>query len=190
MKDSSLSSIGITIKTLRKAQNLKLQELASKANVTAGLISRIENFRTVPSLPVLQQIAKALNTSMSDLVYNVKCNTDVPFLLVKKGDWSTEEREDSEGMLYQSVLSETNTSTSFKLNIVTLEKGVHRKPISNDAQEIIYVISGSVTYGFPQSTVSLSEGDTLYFDGSKPHSVENTNDNSSVLLVLYFMRND
>ena len=187
IKDSSLSAVGKTIKRLRKEQNLSLQQLALKSKVTAGLISRIENFRTVPSLPVLQQMAIALKSSRSELVYGVKCSDDIPFLLIKNGEWTTEEREDSQGMLYQSIFSASNEADSFKVNMVTLTPEAQRPAVSNDAHEMIHVISGEVTYTFPQTSITLKQGDTLYFDGRSPHSLVNPLTQQTVLLVLYFL---
>ena len=51
--------------------------------------------------------------------------------------------------------------------------------------ELIYVISGSVTYGFDNEEVVLEEGDTFYFDGSFPHSVKNDLDQQTVLFKVY-----
>ena len=51
--------------------------------------------------------------------------------------------------------------------------------------ELIYLITGSVIYGFENSEVVLNEGDTLYFDGSFPHSVKNNLDKQAVLFKVY-----
>jgi transcriptional regulator with XRE-family HTH domain len=46
-----LIGIGKRLKDIRKKNNLTINELAFKANVSNGLVSRIENGRTIPSLP-------------------------------------------------------------------------------------------------------------------------------------------
>ena len=50
IRDDRLSRIGKKIKEIRKNRQMSLQEVASKSSVTAGLLSKIENFRTIPSL--------------------------------------------------------------------------------------------------------------------------------------------
>lgn len=55
-----LIGIGKRIRHLRKEHNLNLSELAGRASVSTALISRIENGRTLPSLPVLFSIIGAL----------------------------------------------------------------------------------------------------------------------------------
>lgn len=190
MKDSSLSAIGKTIKELRKKEGLSLQKLADRSKVTAGLISRIENFRSVPSLPVLQQIAIGLETSMSELVDGVTSSIDEPFIHIKKSAWKDEDRDDSQGMLYQEVFSSSIKADTLKVNMVTLSSKIERTAVENDAHEMIYVLSGKVTYTFPEARVSLSQGDTLYFDGRSPHSLVNPNSSETVLLVVYLLNSN
>ncbi|MEQ6120315.1 XRE family transcriptional regulator [Reichenbachiella sp. MALMAid0571] len=186
VKDDILSNIGKKIKEERKNKNLNLQEVASRSNITAGLLSKIENFRAVPSLPVLLNISKALDVNMADLVENVVSNKEVSYLLVKKDEGSIEEREDSEGLTYESLIHQDLSDINFRANIVRVRPDCYREPIATDAMELIYVISGTVTYGFDNEEVVLEEGDTFYFDGSFPHSVKNNDKTQAVLFKVYF----
>jgi len=186
IKEDILSNIGKKIKEERKSKGLNLQEVASRSSITAGLLSKIENFRAVPSLPVLLNISKALEVNMADLVENVVSNKEVSFLLVRKEDRQIEEREDSKGLVYESLIHQDTSDTNFRANIVRVKSGSFRKPLATDAMELIFVIAGSVTYGFDNQEVALKEGDTLYFDGSFPHSVKNNLDSTAVLFKVYF----
>jgi len=56
MLGSEISFVGKRIKELRLSKDLKLVEVAIKSSVSKGLLSRIENGRTIPSLPVLFSI--------------------------------------------------------------------------------------------------------------------------------------
>ena len=185
IKDDILSNIGKKIKEERKGKGLNLQDVASRSNITAGLLSKIENFRAVPSLPVLLNISKALEVNMADLVENVVSNKEASFLLVKKGDRKIEEREDSEGLIYESLIHQDISGINFRANIFKVKAGTYRVPLATEAMELIYVISGSVTYGFDNEEVVLEEGDTFYFDGSFPHSVKNDLDQQTVLFKVY-----
>ena len=51
-----LIGIGKRIKEIRKSSNKTISDIANTAGVTSGLISRIENGRTMPSLPVLLKL--------------------------------------------------------------------------------------------------------------------------------------
>ncbi len=54
-------NIGERLRTARKEQNLSLRALAAKANVSASLLSQIENDHANPSVVTLFEIAKALS---------------------------------------------------------------------------------------------------------------------------------
>lgn len=55
------------IKYYRKQLHLSQEKLAEKANASANYIALIENGKYFPSLPMIQQIAKALNVESLDL---------------------------------------------------------------------------------------------------------------------------
>lgn len=55
------------IKHYRKELHLSQEKLAEKADASANYIALIENGKYFPSLPMLQQIAKALNIDTLDL---------------------------------------------------------------------------------------------------------------------------
>ncbi|MEQ9287796.1 MAG: XRE family transcriptional regulator [Cyclobacteriaceae bacterium] len=188
IKDDILSNIGKKIKEERKSRGLNLQDVASRSSITAGLLSKIENFRAVPSLPVLLNISKALDLNMADLVENVVSNKEASFLLVKKEDRKIEEREDSQGLIYESLIHQDISDINFRANIVKVKPMTYREPIATDAMELIYVITGSITYGFDNEEVILEEGDTFYFDGSFPHSVKNDQGSQAVLFKVYMFQ--
>lgn len=58
--------IAENIKAIRLKKNLTIKQLAEKTRVTKGLLSKIENSRTIPSLPVFVQILKSLDISFQD----------------------------------------------------------------------------------------------------------------------------
>ena len=66
-----LIQISNKIKEIRKQKNITVQELANKADVSKGLISQIENNRTVPSLPVLMNIVQSLNLDLNDFFKDI-----------------------------------------------------------------------------------------------------------------------
>lgn len=61
-------TIGQNIRKLRKAHGLSQEELAEKINISTTHMSHIETGNTKLSLPVLVDIAKALNSSVDLLI--------------------------------------------------------------------------------------------------------------------------
>ncbi len=60
--------LGRRIAELRAAAGLKSRELAELAGIRQSYVSSIENGKKVPTIGVLQKIAKALNVTVSDLL--------------------------------------------------------------------------------------------------------------------------
>ncbi len=188
MRPDKLSLIGRRILQLRKEKGLSLRELARRSNLSAGLISKIENYRTIPSLPVLLIIADTLEVDVSVLVKNMNNEHPLSYLLVREGAGEIEPRNDSKGLIYKYLLSQNLTNFNLRVNEVTINPQTKRKPVSTDALELIHVLEGQVTYGLKNEEVALYKGDTLYFDGIVPHSVTNETDLPARLFKVYLIR--
>ncbi|SFM26407.1 Helix-turn-helix [Gracilibacillus orientalis] len=66
--------IGGKLKTLRKALNLSMEEVAEKVNLSQSYISYIEKDRSVPNIVLLSKILKALETDL--VTFAVYINED------------------------------------------------------------------------------------------------------------------
>jgi len=63
-KSTNELKVGERIKKVRQAQGMTVAKLADASSVSSGLISQIENQQTLPSVDSLENIAKALGTSV------------------------------------------------------------------------------------------------------------------------------
>lgn len=185
--DDLLIGIGSRIKTIRKENKLTISEVASRASVSNGLISKIENGRTVPSLPVLLELINALGVQPSDFFVGVEHKIAGKFIHIPKHDQSVIEKEiDSRGFSYKRIFSKRLETIGFEAIILTIEPNSKREKIITDAWEFKYIISGSITYEIDDETVELSSGDSLYFNGNYPHVPINKGKENCIMLVLYF----
>src|SRR5262249_60962077 len=60
--------LGKKVRALRLRRGLTVQQLAEATRLSKGFISQVENDRTSPSLATLQDLARALETSVAYLV--------------------------------------------------------------------------------------------------------------------------
>ncbi len=81
--DDILINIGRQLKLARQKRDLTLQQVAKRTGVSAGLISKIENLRTTPSLPVLLKIMQTLNIDLSEL--DLSSNVKGDYIVIKHG---------------------------------------------------------------------------------------------------------
>jgi len=187
---SNLVQLGRTIRAKRTALGMTLQDVAEKADITRGLVSKIENFRTVPSLPILLRLAAALDVTMADLVKGIHTGDPYsPYILITSDQREEIQREDSEGFTYESIMEHGMTGvSSFQSFILTMAPDAKRAPVSTDGDQFVYMLSGSISFDIGEETVSLNTGDTLFFDGALPHCPINRSGTDAILLVIYLVR--
>jgi len=173
---------------IRKEKKMSLRELAKRSSLSPGLISKIENFRTIPSISVLIHIANSLEVDMAVLVKNINGEKDAPYILIRNGTGEIEKRDDSKGLIYKYLLSQDLDSYSLRVNEVVINPQTKRKPVSTNALELVHVLEGEVIYGFKDEEVVLTKGDTLYFDGARAHAVTNKTDHPTKLFKVYLIR--
>ncbi len=187
MSEQIITVIGKKIKSIRQHKNLKLHEIAKKAGISKSLLSKIENSRSVPSLPVLISIIQVLEVEFSIFFEDLEVNGGIPFIHVKKVDYTETKKEDSVGFLYRHILSEPASGVVVEAVILELSPGSRRKKVTTDGHEFKYVISGRVDYSLGDMVVTLEAGDSLFFDGRVPHVPVNPYDEPCVMLVVYLL---
>lgn len=188
MQEFEIGYIGPRIKQLRMSHSLKLTEVAVKAGFSKGLLSRIENGRVLPSLPVLFAIIEALQESPATFFGEIKSTADRPFYLLKReSEYRFVSKEDSTGFHYFSILSHAFTETTFSAYLLHLESHAEREPVVTNGMEFIYLISGEIVYHLGNEILKMYEGDSLFFDGRVPHVKANHTEETAKILVFYFL---
>lgn len=184
--DSYISGIGKKIRNLRKEQNLFASEVAKGANVSNGLISRIENGRTIPSLPVLFSIIEALGVEPATFFENIGPNGMFTYTVIRKEQYQDLEKEDeAKGFSYKFIFGKQIESITTEFVLLTLQPNCSREKVETDALEFKYLISGSCEYIIDKEVVTLNQGDAIFFDGRIPHVPRNPNSTPAVMLVCY-----
>ncbi len=187
MEEDIIIQISNHIKEKRREKNITVQELAARANVSKGLISQIENSRTVPSLIVLIDIIKALEIDLNIFFKDIHNKSKQPVILVKrKNEYEHFEKEHATGFHYQRVFTQFITQSTVDIVILELEPDASRPMVETEAFEYKYLLSGQVDYMFEEQTISLSQGDSLLFDGRISHTPKNTGIKTATMLVVYF----
>jgi transcriptional regulator with XRE-family HTH domain len=182
-----LIGIGKRIKDIRKKNNLTINELANKASVSNGLISRIENGRTIPSLPVLLELIQSLEIDASYFFQGVEKKSNTKYIHIPKENQQILEKEvEAEGFSYLHIFNKSLNAIGFEAVLLTIAPGSKRDKVITDAWEFKYILDGEVTYIIDNEEVKLKEGDSLYFNGKFPHVPVNNSTKKCTMLVLYF----
>lgn len=190
MQEDIIIQISNKIKEKRKAKGITVQELADKADVSKGLISQIENNRTVPSLLVLVNIIRALNLDMNEFFMDINQHKQAAKVLIKrKEEYQAFEKESAKGFQYKRILTRSIKGGPTDFVLLELKQGARRSQIvKTDAYEYKYVIKGTVEYLINGETHILQTGDSIFFDGRLGHKPSNIGDDDALLLVVYFFQ--
>ncbi len=182
-----VSRIAQKIRATRLEKNLTIQQLANRTKVSKGLLSKIENSRTLPSLPVFITLIQSLDISLKEFFSEMVLLNGKDYLVVKKDQYKTVEREGREGFDYQHILSQNISTCTLEAVLLTVKPGAKGRPTTSDGYEFKYLISGRCDYQINNEKITLEEGDSLYFDASVPHLPINTSGEKAVMLVVYFL---
>ncbi|MAU71259.1 MAG: DNA-binding protein [Pseudozobellia sp.] len=182
-----LIGIGKRIKEIRKGGGKTINDIAGKAGVTGGLISRIENGRTIPSLPVLLKIISSLETEVTDFFNGMPQVNGANYIVSRKEENSIIEKEDEAvGFSYTYIFGKQLSSLGFESVLLEVAPGSKRDKVTTDAYEFKYMLSGECYYEIGDDEVLLKEGDSIFFDGRIPHVPVNRGGVTSKMLVMYF----
>jgi transcriptional regulator with XRE-family HTH domain len=187
MEEDILIQISNSIKERRREKNITVQELATRANVSKGLISQIENSRTIPSLLVLIEIIKALEIDLNEFFKDIGSkSSELPVVIKRKEEYEHFEKEHALGFHYQRIFTQSITHSTIDIVLLVLEPEATRPLVETDAFEYKFVLTGEVEYQFNNEKIILNQGDSMLFDGRVPHTPKNHGTTDAVMLVVYF----
>jgi transcriptional regulator with XRE-family HTH domain len=187
MDDRILINIGKKIREIRQQKNIKLNELAEEGQITKGMLSKIENGRTIPSLPVLFNLIKVLNVDLKAFFEGIEVGNSATFIHKKAIDYQTLQKDDSPGFIYQLILAQNTSHFFFEAVILDLAPQTKREPLTTDGYEYKYILKGQITYQIGNEQVVLEKGDSLFFNGQNPHAPMNLTNEPASMLVIYVL---
>lgn len=175
--------IALNIRRQREAKGLTLEALATKARVTKGFLSQLENFRAMPSVPLLYKLAEALEVEPAALLSAP--DKSPKYVFTKNGEGLQVEREHPESGFVYKALAKGKNSKTMEPFVLEIPPGASRKPVTSNGDEFIYLLEGEVDFHLGEEVFKLKPGDSLYFEGELPHYSASRSKKTSRMLVLY-----
>ncbi|MFK7994486.1 MAG: helix-turn-helix domain-containing protein [Granulosicoccus sp.] len=167
-------AIGLEVRLLRKHVGLTVAELAEKSGVSLGMLSKIENGLTSPSLTTLQSIAHSLGVQISQLLKRFEEQRPAHF--VGAGEGAAQERRGTRaGHQYQLLgfLGSNDSGVIVEPYMITLNDDSDVFPtFQHDGLEFLYMLEGSVEYRHADEVFIMQAGDSLFFHADAPHGPE------------------
>ena len=165
--------IGREVRQLRQKHNMTVTELADLAGLSPGMLSKIENGLTSPSLGTLQALASALNVSVTSLMRRFEERRDATFVQAG-GGLKIQRRGTRAGHEYRVLGHLLSSDITMEPFVITLtDKSEEFPAFEHDGTEFLYVLEGRMDYHHGGATYSMGPGDSLFFDAEVAHGPEN-----------------
>lgn len=161
--------IGAKIKRLRLSNQLTLEELANRSELTKGFLSQLERDLTSPSIATLENILEALGTNLKDFF-----SEDEDEQIVFSKDDFFENTQDDYKISYIIPNAQKNEMEPILIELKEDKKSMEIYP--HDGEEFGYVIQGKVTLVNGEEEYDVKKGETFYLKGNLPHYIINKND--------------
>jgi transcriptional regulator with XRE-family HTH domain len=171
-KNALERAIGRQVRRYRKQLGLTITDMCNRTGLSAGMMSKIENGNTSPSLATLRSLSTALNVPVTALFRQFEEQRDATFVKAGQG-LAIERRGTRAGHQYQLLGHSVHSDVSVEPYLITLEQGSEVFPIFQHAgSEFIFMLQGSMIYRHLNATYEMMPGDSLFFDADAPHGPE------------------
>ena len=167
-------AIGREVRSFRRQQGLTVADLASATGLSIGMLSKIENGITSPSLTTLQILSHALSTPLTAFLRRFEERREV--VHVRAGAAVEIERAGTRAGHQYNLLGHIGSNSSgvvVEPYLITLTADSDIFPtFQHDGIELLYMLEGEVTYRHGDQLFHLKPGDSLFFDADAQHGPE------------------
>jgi transcriptional regulator with XRE-family HTH domain len=164
--------IGSKIKKMRLQKKMKLKDLARETGLSIGLISKVENNNTSPSLSTLIKLANLLGTDASFFLAEGENKDNA--VVCRKDDrkvWTSNDDKIIFELLNPSLRSK-------KMEVVCAKIERFESPdekYTHEGEEFGLILKGQVKVELENESHVLNEGDSIYFKSTIPHAISCAN---------------
>ena len=166
--------IGNVIRKLRKQNHLTINEVSELAEISSGMLSRIERGDVSASLDTLEKISKVLGIQISAFFKEYDVPEGSAQHVKKNTGMEVIRRGTKKGHTYQLLAYEQGPIKSFEPFLIKMDDQSEVFPsFQHEGIEFIYMLRGKLEYRHGSNTYLLQPGDSLMFAGDIPHGPEN-----------------
>jgi transcriptional regulator with XRE-family HTH domain len=160
--------IGERLKRLRMINSLTQEELASRADLTKGYISQLENDATSPSIATLKDILDVFGVSMQEF-FSETVDEDIVY-----GKDARVQATDDDDKIKVELLVPGAQNREMDPVLVTLEPGaeMEEQPF-HEGEEFGFVLLGKIQLRLDDRLYMVKKDECFYFTSDKKHTVKN-----------------
>ena len=167
-------AIGRQIRIYRKQMEITVSDLSKMTGLSTGMLSKIENGNTSPSLSTLQTLSNALSIPMTAFFKQFEQKRECIHTKANEGV-EVEGEGTRAGHQYNLLghLGSNDSGVIVEPYLIELTSETDTfKTFQHGGLETIYMLAGEITYRHGDGEYKLQPGDTLFFDANTPHGPE------------------
>ncbi len=164
-------AIGRELRDYRRRRGMTVADLAALTGLSVGMLSKIENGVTSPSLTTLQALSSALSVPVTSFFRRFEENREAVHVVAGEGV-EIERAGTRAGHQYNLLghLRSNSSGVMVEPYLITLtEKSDIFPTFQHDGTELLYILEGEVGYRHGDKSFHLKPGDSLFFDADAPH---------------------
>jgi transcriptional regulator with XRE-family HTH domain len=172
--------MSIKLKLLRIEAAMTLEELAQAAELTRSYVSKVERGMATPSIGAALKLAKALRVSVEELFGEVSATDAVTVTRAA----ITKNNNPIKG----APRLVAGSSPGYRMLAFVLEPGKERGRghlmSHHEGEELLYVLSGTVSLELAKRTELMGVGDCAHFNSAVPHRITCSGPEKAEVLVV------
>lgn len=169
--------IGARIKQMRIRNDLTLEELASRSELTKGFLSQLERNLTSPSVSTLEDILEALGSDLASFFKDSKQDK----IVFKKEDYFVDEHEE---YCIHWIVPNAQKNEMEPILLELNAGGTSKEFDPHDGEEFGFVLEGRIVLVNGEKEYPVKKGETFYINGKYRHFLRNTGKNNAKVLWI------
>lgn len=181
---SKSDRLGANLKKLRVERGLTLDRLASLSELTRGYLSLVERGLKTPSIAALLRLASALDVHVAQL-FDLNA-VPAPHYTLQR---ATDVAQGEAGVAGLLPLASGRARKAMEPFLIHPPMAGDKKarPIHwahHGGEEMVFVVSGSITVKLGTEELLMEKGDCLYFSGEERHDLRSVGTSRAEVLVV------
>jgi len=178
--------MGSKLRGLRRKKKMGLVQLGKQTGLSPALLSKVERGRLFPTLPTLLRISLVFGVGLEYFFAEAREKPIVA--VVRKAERVRfPEHADGQASSYNFECLDY-PAPERKMNAYFVEfepvKAGDVEPHAHPGAEVLYVVRGRVAVTYDGEDHELNEGDSMYFDSTRPHTYRRLGNIPSTAVVV------
>ena len=167
--------IGAKLKALRLRNDLTLEEVASRSELTKGFISQVERNLTSPSISTLEYLLEALGTNLADFFKEEKEEQ----IVFQTQDFFESVKDE---YTIEWIIPNAQRNMMEPIRLTLAPGGATYPDLPHEGEEFGYVLQGSVKIHVGNKVYKAKKGESFYFTPHAKHYIEASSSSGARLI--------